>query len=162
MGRGLWSSRRVYRNGGVLGGSGKQAHTGWGNRVPATGAGAWATNSHEDSGGLGRAIWKNSIAVVQTLGDPPNSGSAIFVNIGWTENRRNALTKMVRVNTAGAAMAARPALNDMSFASWLANFVFLYAAGIPLKQQVSSIQIAHRRDTNRRWRFPASINTFSP
>ena len=41
------------------------------------------------------AVWKNSMAVIQTAADPPNHGRIIFAIIGWTWKSRKALRKMV-------------------------------------------------------------------
>ena len=39
--------------------------------------------------------WKKTTDVFQTAADPPKDGSTNFVNMGCTENRRNALRKSV-------------------------------------------------------------------
>jgi hypothetical protein len=42
-----------------------------------------------------RAVWKKSIAVIQTAADPPNQGRIIFAIMGWIWKSRKALTKIV-------------------------------------------------------------------
>ncbi len=43
-------------------------------------------------------VWKNSIAVFHTLGEPPSVGRTILVNIGCTEKTSTALRKIVAMN----------------------------------------------------------------
>ena len=48
--------------------------------------------------------WKNTIAVFQTSGAPPSSGSTILVNSGWIQNSSAAPANTVAVNNAACAV----------------------------------------------------------
>ena len=47
------------------------------------------------------------MAVFQTAGEPPNSGSTIFVNIGCSQNSRRALRHNVPANIGSMTVSGR-------------------------------------------------------
>src|SRR5271170_1618881 len=53
--------------------------------------------------------WLNTNAPVHTEGEPPSSGSAIFVNIGSMTNNRSAYMKIVSANSGKTALERAPA-----------------------------------------------------